>query len=753
MTSEATSFSDIKACETWLQAVRADGPGFIVNLYPNERVKVLGFQDHGEALRVLGSLDTRLFNICITPSRFRSTDSRKTKNAIETKSIFVDIDCGAGKAFSDKKVAFQALQSFIKEIDLFKPSLIIDSGWGLHAYWCFESPVSVDSWKTASNRLKELAIANSFHIDKSVMADPARIMRVPGSFNLKVIDNPKPVKILYPQNGIPKRYQFEKFQQILDTPTASQLTLNDDLRVSSNLIGIMQPDTLAEGHRNTGLLSHAGHLRKAGFTQSQIESELLGVNAKFCTPPLTESEVFDVARRYQAGSSENSEQSLFNSDLPKLSVLSEAEMIEALNQEYAWDLSQMQLYSIKTGRYVQKPNFLTQYSNRRVNKGTLEEPKLVELGKHWLSHPNRRDVPAVVMQPGKPSPLPNGAINAWKGFVCDPAAGDIEPFERLFRHLIPSDTEREYVLLWLASLIKNPATKFNVALVIWSYSQGVGKNLLFESIGRLFDPLHYMVVGQEVFTDGFTDWQANKVFVICDEVSSTGTRGAADRVKGWVTAQTNRINVKHEPKFEQPNLIKYVFLSNHPDAVFMEGNDRRFFVVETSSERLSPQQVKEYLKWFDNGGRSALLSYLLSIDTTNFNPAAPAPVTRSKQEMIDDNKSDLDRWLDAKLLELADRQIELVSADLLSSEYAMSNGSPTSGRAIGLSLKKRGFTKLQKQARFQDGKRKRLYASKNAIAYERLSDGDLASSYEEQHQSMSKNHVHEHDYSTGTQVV
>lgn len=752
MSSEAKNFLDGKACERWLCLVREDGPGFMMKINPQGRVENIGFQNNAHALSMLTKSNIELFDLFVTPGRFSSLASRKAQNATDFSALFLDVDCGTKKAYANKGEALNALKKFCTKVYLPMPSLIINSGWGIHAYWSLKKPISKDEWKEAAARLKQLTKAEDFKADMAVTADPARVMRVPGSFNLKDRGQPKSVKIIHPTHQQPKRYGFKKLLARLEERAATKVIPSDDLAVSPKLMGLAEPEVIPQGERNSQLLRHAGLLRKVGFTQPQIDSTLLALNAKACRPSLSDSEVLDVARRYQDDSLVHTDANLFEGDTSQLSSMSEHKMIEALNQSYAWDLSQMQLYSIKTGRYVQKPNFLTQYSNKRVNKGTLEEPKLVELGKHWLSHPNRRDVPGVVMEPGKSSPLPNGAINAWKGYRCEPTAGDVEPFENLLKHLIPNDSEREYVLLWLASLIKNPASKFNVALVIWSYRQGTGKSLLFESIGRLFDPLHYSVVGQEVFTDGFTDWQANKVYVICDEVSSTGTRGASDRVKGWVTAQTNRINVKHEPKFEQPNLIKYVFLSNHPDAVFMEGNDRRFFVVEACQERLLPQQAKEYLKWFDNGGQSALLSYLLDIDTTSFNPAAPAPLTRSKQEMIDDNKSDLDRWLDAKLPELEDRQIELVSADGLSSEYAMSSGSPCSGRAIGLSLKKRGFTKLHKQARFQDGKRKRLYASKNVSEYERLSDGDLALTYEEQ-QSKPKKLPQEYAYSTDPQVV
>ncbi len=741
MISPAKSITEADACKTWLEFVRVDGPGFLLKLGPDNQVVNRGFRDNAHALSMLSGVDLERNNVFITPGQFASDVSRNAKNAKSFNSLFLDIDCGPNKAYTSKKEALSALQLFCSEADLPTPSLIIDSGWGVHVYWCFQEQVPVEQWKLAANNLKQKTKAKGLQADMVVTADPARVMRVPGSLNLKNQTKPKSVKIIYPWQATPRRYKFEKLLCLVDERVANSALSNDSRSVSKSLMGITVPGTFPEGARNTGLLSHAGHLRTAGFSQGKIESELLTINANACKPPLTEAEVLGIARRYQDDYPRHAEQDLFAMSEPKLSVMSENQMIGALNQEFAWDLSQMQLYSLKTGRYVQKPNFITQYSNKRVNKGTLEEPKLVELGKHWLSHPNRRDVPEVVMLPGKPSTLSSGAINAWRGYSCIASHGGVEPFENLLKHLIKNEAEREYVLLWLACLIRDPAAKFNVAVVVWSYSQGSGKSLLFESVGRLFDSLHFGVVGQEVFTDGFTDWQANKVYVICDEVSSTGTRGAADRVKGWVTAQTNRINVKHEPKFQQPNLIKYVFLSNHPDAVFMEGNDRRFYVVEASQDRFPAQEAKEYLNWFESGGCSALLNYLSCIDTSNFNPAAPAPVTRSKQEMIDDNKTDLDRWLDAKLPELEDRQIELVSADLLATEYAMSSGSPSSGRAVGLSLKKRGFVKLQKQARFQDGKRKRLYASRAATAYECLSDSELASEYEEQHQTKSNQNV------------
>jgi hypothetical protein len=256
--------------------------------------------------------------------------------------------------------------------------------------------------------------------------------------------------------------------------------------------------------------------------------------------------------------------------------------------------------------------------------------------------------------------------------------------------------------------------------------QGTGKNLIWECVGNLFHERHYTLVSQEVFDDAFTEWKANRVFVICDEVSSTEKRATADRIKGWITSSSNAINTKNEPKFNQPNLIKYVFLSNHPDAVFLDDSDRRFFVVEVQQGRLPENEAIEFTAWRDNGGSEALLHFLLNLDISDFNSKSPAPMSSAKQEMIDDNKSDLERWLD-QTLENASTTIgrEICSAEELVTLYQLQSGNKCSSKVITLALKKRGIKRLNKQAKFKSGKRIRVYALSDFHQYEAKTDKEL----------------------------
>jgi len=404
--------------------------------------------------------------------------------------------------------------------------------------------------------------------------------------------------------------------------------------------------------------------------------------------------------------------------------------IEELNKKFAWDLSEMNLYDIDAGRYVRRESFCTQYANQSVNLGTMQHPKYAPLGVSWLKSSNRRDVPRVVTRPGEPQVLRDGSLNSWMGFSCDPSHGDVQPFLDLLSDLIADADDRTYVLSWLAKLIQNPAEKFNVALVIWSSEQGTGKSLVFETVGMLFNQRHFQVVGQEVFLSNFNGWQSNKVFVICDEVSSTSNRTHADRVKGWITASENLINEKHQPSYRQPNLIKYVFLSNHPDPIYMDSNDRRYFVIEASSVRLTPEKVDAFIRWRE-GGLGALLDFLQNLDTTGFNPAAPAPENLSKIKVVDANRSDLEQWLDCRLSELEERGVCLVSSESLARDYDLDRpGHRISSKAVNGILMKLKFVRITKLARLSSGKRVRLYSKCEGQEFEAMSEVELGHAYE-----------------------
>jgi hypothetical protein len=774
----------LSAARIWLNAVRLDARGFIFALKKKQPVS-LTFNSHDDALIEINTLIEDGCDVFVGIGNVQPESTRRiAENVTELSAIFIDLDCGANKPYSSQREALDDLIEAVTSSGFPKPSLVVDSGGGIHAYWCFIKPIIKDDWLTLATDFKSFWINAGLKIDPVVTADCARVMRVPDSYNHKLTDHPRLVSLLIPQAGRSVRqYDVADIRSAL--PAASNLPTVLSLGNKPNYLppfkdGTPQNDASAllmlplckqvevaintggatrtepEWHADLGLLKytieapvilHTASDKHPGYSAIETNDKALNWTAspttcehyyKKLASPLCDgcgykgkltSPIqlgYPTPRGLNAVVLNTASTTQPTSIIPPPAYLSAPAEIRAVSEKFAWDREAMNLYNITTGRYVQKERFNTHYANRFIDLGTATKPKPVALGVAWIQHPLRREANGVRMAPNEPVDLPDGAINSWLGFSVEPIQGDINPFIKLFERQIPNPSDRKYVLHWIANLFKNPASTAFTSIVMWSRTQGTGKNLLWECVGNLFNERHYTLVSQEVFDDAFTEWKANRVFVICDEVSSTEKRQTADRIKGWITSSSNAINTKNEPKFTQPNLIKYVFLSNHPDAVFLDDSDRRFFVVEVAQGRLPDNEAREFTSWRDNGGRDALLHFLLNLGIGEFNAKSPAPMSSAKQEMIDDNKSDLERWLDQTLVNMHTTiGREICSAEEMVSNYYLSSQNKCSSKAITIALKKRGIKKLTKQAKLPNGKRLRVYALTDHYLYESKTDKEL----------------------------
>jgi len=93
-------------------------------------------------------------------------------NTVEEQRWFcVDIDV---KKVKSKKKALSIVEDF-----LLPPTFIVDSGHGIHAYWKLRTPVQPDPSIQRTHQLFEQALSSD------PIHDPTRIMRLPGTFNVK----------------------------------------------------------------------------------------------------------------------------------------------------------------------------------------------------------------------------------------------------------------------------------------------------------------------------------------------------------------------------------------------------------------------------------------------------------------------------------------------------------------------------------------------------------------------------------------
>jgi tmRNA-binding protein len=202
---------------------------------------------------------------------------------------------------------------------------------------------------------------------------------------------------------------------------------------------------------------------------------------------------------------------------------------------------------------------------------------------------------------------------------------------------------------------------------------------------------------------------AEKQFILANEVTGSDKRTMVGRLRNLITQHTVVINKKYQPDYVIRDTINYFFTSNHIDAVYMEDDERRFFVHEVLGPRLvdvDREKVEAYDAWLRSGECSkALFYYLLNVDLTGFDHTAPAPDTRSKAAMVAASRSEIENWC-YKLKEDPDtclRSGETIipfslfrSKDLIDVYASINDGKRPYEKTIANALRKAGFMKAAK---------------------------------------------------------
>jgi hypothetical protein len=186
-----------------------------------------------DVFKLVDKLKGQKLNVFVALGSFDGF-SRKADNCLFFRSLFVDLDVGEGKAYADKGEAHTALWKFIGETGLPDP-VCIDSGGGLHAYWIMDRDIPISEYLPYAHQFKAFVL-DKISADPSVMADAARIMRCPETFNQK-FDPPEPTSVIGDEIYV---YDWDEFKKFFDGQVESKP--ND---VLANVKKGLDEDTMA----------------------------------------------------------------------------------------------------------------------------------------------------------------------------------------------------------------------------------------------------------------------------------------------------------------------------------------------------------------------------------------------------------------------------------------------------------------------------------------------------------------------------
>lgn len=228
--------------------------------------------------------------------------------------------------------------------------------------------------------------------------------------------------------------------------------------------------------------------------------------------------------------------------------------------------------------------------------------------------------------------------NLFGGWPTQPSKGRCERLlELLFFLCSKEDRAREvydWVLKWLAYPLQHRGAKMHSAIVVHG-GQGTGKSRFFEAYSEIFG-IYGRVLGQDALEDKFNaDWAEKKLFILADEVLARSDMfHVKNRLKGFITGGTIRVNPKNIAAHTEKNQMNIVFLSNERQPIALENDDRRHCVIY-----VPPKPTEEFFaevnEEITNGGVAALHHHLLSLDLGDFRPWTKPPMTNAKQDLID----------------------------------------------------------------------------------------------------------------------
>lgn len=218
--------------------------------------------------------------------------SRKegTKDAVKfVWCLWIDLDAKSFEGGKDQSLAR------LREFPL-PPSIIVDSGNGYHAYWRLKEAEEITGPADIVRVEAYLkALASALNGDLQA-AELARILRIPGTQNLK---NPAaPLIVVLVECEPDRQYNLSDLDAYLTMPITVPQVANKSGWIAEALT------TLTEGNRNATFAKIAGRLNKDGFEPEEIVA-LLSAHAQMSGFPLEELRriVKGIYRRYPAKTS------------------------------------------------------------------------------------------------------------------------------------------------------------------------------------------------------------------------------------------------------------------------------------------------------------------------------------------------------------------------------------------------------------------------------------------------------------------
>ncbi len=425
--------------------------------------------------------------------------------------------------------------------------------------------------------------------------------------------------------------------------------LGEELAARAGAGGVDVSSAKSLEGRNGFLFAKGCALREQGADRDDVSAELKELNSRasiadhpnFAEGPLAESElsqIIDSVLKYEAPDDREEMRSLVQRLNSKHAVVMVGGKCLIANEEF--DPS----FGYENITFSTESDFIRRYANRLVGRGKAKNSE----GRAWLSHPDRRQYDGMVFAPGQEV---SGYLNLDRGFAVTPEPGNCSLFLDHIRNNLCRGDEKlsDYLLAWMADCVQNRSRRPGVSVVLRG-RQGTGKGIFCSQFGALFGR-HFIQISQAAhLTGNFNSHLKDKLVVHADETFWAGDKKAEGVLKSLITEDTIQIEMKGKDLVTFKNYMRLIVSSNNDWVVPAGSEERRFFVLDVSEARMQDRAYfASIISEMDNGGREALLDYLLDYEPYGIDVGQP-PRTLALMDQKVHSYSSVQSWWYERLM-------------------------------------------------------------------------------------------------------
>lgn len=231
-------------------------------------------------------------------------------------------------------------------------------------------------------------------------------------------------------------------------------------------------------------------------------------------------------------------------------------------------------------------------------------------------------------------------FNTYKDPGIESVDGDWSPLTEFLDYLVPDKFERDHLIQMIAWTVRNPGQKLSYALLLQSKAHGVGKSTLIDIWRSLLGFENTRMTNSEEMDSPYQSYLENTLLVALEELNLGSGIAVYNRLKALITSSTAVINVKYRPQREVPNYANFVFLSNLEAPIFIEQNDRRFFVIDTPAQPRPSEYWNDFYDWWQ-ANLGVVKAYFDQIAFVDFEPKGHPPMTRAKERLMQQSETPL----------------------------------------------------------------------------------------------------------------